>query len=139
MKNSTLLRIGVLVVSMVIIIGNCLSMPAFATINSQNLDNNTEEKVLCNFAIEDDFADDSILVVYKNEVSLLCNPITLDMFSTINAQSIENLSLPIEERVKTAKSKILEASTKLSIGERTETIEIDVDLKNSTKLLRSIC
>ena len=84
------------------------------------------DKEYCYATIEDNFADDKVLVVLNNEASLACQSLTVGDFSEINAKAVRSLSTALEKRVKSAIDIALAAAAKGVMA------EIDTGLNMST-------
>ena len=76
---------------------------AFDVVN----DNISEEKYICQASPDEAFANDSLIVTMKNNVSLQFNDYDIDDFPEINAVSVENLSPYTYEAVKSKYEAIL--------------------------------
>lgn len=59
-----------------------------------------EEKIYCDATLEDDFADDSVIVMLKNDVSLELDDYDKYDFSEVNAEKVEDLTSYTVETIK---------------------------------------
>ncbi|MBR2109155.1 MAG: S8 family serine peptidase [Ruminococcus sp.] len=66
-----------------------------------------EEKIICKATLDDDFADDKVIVVLNHKTSLELKDYTPEDFKQVNAESVENLtSYQINDLKKELNSKI---------------------------------
>lgn len=61
-----------------------------------------EEKVTCTATLDDEFADNCVLVVFNNKTSLEFKAYTANDFAEIGCKSVKDLTAPMTEKVKTA-------------------------------------
>ena len=64
----------------------------FSTIRVNATTKNNEETLVCNATLEDDFLDDSIIVVLKNDVSLIFKTYLCEDFNEINCIDIDSFN-----------------------------------------------
>ncbi len=65
---------------------------SFSTISVNATTNNNEEILTSNVTLEDDFLDDSIIVVLKNDISLISKTYLCNDFNEINCVNVEDLT-----------------------------------------------
>lgn len=59
-----------------------------------------EEKIYCDATLDDDFEDDSVIVMLKNDVSLELDDYDKYDFSEVNAEKVEDLTSYTVESIK---------------------------------------
>ncbi len=90
--------IGIFIVIFILI---CAVSPVFAlNTNMENEYTSSEEKIYCKATIDDDFANNRILVVLKNNESLKLKSYSSDSFFGINCKSVESLTTATDKKAK---------------------------------------
>lgn len=72
-------------------------------VSAFDLDANNEELITCKINVEEDFADDKVIVVLKNSFSLKLLDYTIDSFNEVSCTSVEELT---ENTTKIVKSQL---------------------------------
>lgn len=70
----------------------CLSVIPFSKVKGNSDDNLTEEKFVCDYSIDDDFASDSVLVVFNNKESRKLEDYDSKYFNNIGVEKVYDLS-----------------------------------------------
>lgn len=106
-------KILCLVLALVICIGMTSTVLASIAPITDNtvIDNVAEAKVYSNATIEDDFADDCVLVVLSNSASLEFKTFSSDAFSEIDCTDVEDLSWYSGTQVKPQVEKLAQIAT----------------------------
>ncbi len=80
----------------------------FSTINVSATTKNNEELIVCNATLEEDFLDDSIIVVLKHDVSLMFKTYLCNDFDEINCINVDDLT---ENSINLLKKQIMAEQT----------------------------
>ncbi len=73
----------------------------------------SEQKILCTAEIEDNFEDDSVLIVYNNKHSLGLNEFDVDDFSGLGVQAVKDITSYTTREIKTTLSEKVNSIEKL--------------------------
>lgn len=94
------------IISLILIVTILATMIPFSsiTVSAEQLinENDSADNVLQNIRTDEDFADDTILVILTNQVSINCDSFTINDFAEVNPTEIKNLSEPKEQQIKAA-------------------------------------
>lgn len=98
---SIILLFSLLVSSIIINVSATSSTDELQNIEKITLSSNqtVEKKILCDATLDDDFKDDSVIVVFKNSKSRNLNDITVNTFSEISAKEVRNLTGEIDKKI----------------------------------------
>ena len=91
MKRSIKFRTVFAFIAVQLIISSFMSLNALAKGMEENNSTIGEQKIYANVNINDNFVDNAVLVMFKNETSLRCNTITVNDFSEIDVTNVKNL------------------------------------------------
>lgn len=149
--------IGVLLVSLCGIL--CVSASDTTKIDNETFEyvNNIsemselEEKILCDATVEDDFEDDSIIVVFKNSKSLKLNAHTTKSFPEISSDSVKDLTSYTKSKVLNQRNKkmqakmyseheVLSSNDEMYVDENMfhQIVKIDLKVKSKENVLKCI-
>ena len=140
MKNS--IKIVSFIMATTILISLLMTIYSSAAVSNTN-----EEKIYCNAKIGDEFADDTVLVIIKNAISIKCDTYTINDFTEIKPSSVEHLSSALETRVKRAFDNVLYSVTNgvqaridesLNIGKFNQVLSIKLSEIGKDKVLAAI-
>ncbi|MBQ8382999.1 MAG: S8 family serine peptidase [Clostridia bacterium] len=108
-----------------LLLSNCTVGSAYAENDAL-----VEEEINNNAILENEFADNRVMVVMSNEASLQFNQYDANDFSEIGCNRVSNLSTASEAKVKTASEKVSGASESKSINPTS-----DIDITNYNQVL----
>lgn len=112
---------------LVIVLLNVSIISSFAVQNFNTLENGEiisigeEKKQLCNATIDDDFADDSVVVIFNNETSLKLNTFDKKDFSSLDVISVEDIT---ECKVDSIKEECISKLQKISNNATNNELEL---------------
>lgn len=89
-----------------------------------------EEEIISNVTLEDEFADNRVMVVMSNEVSLQFNQYDAGDFSEINCNRVSNLSTATEAKVKSAS-----ANASITSVSKATNSKHDIDISDYNQVL----
>ena len=87
----------------------------------------SEEKIICKATIEDDFEDDSVIVVFKNNKSKKLENHTRKSFSDISANSVTDLTSRTKGKIENQRNKKAQAKSVFEINASATTDEMQID------------
>ena len=94
------------ILSLILVVAILLSMISLSSITASAVqllnENDSADNALQNIRTDDDFADDTILVILTNQVSINFDSFTINDFAEVNPIEIKNLSEPKEQQIQTA-------------------------------------
>ena len=73
-------------------ISSTIAQASSENLSSENVSISTEQKVLCTATLEDDFADNRILIVLNNATSLSLKNYSVSDFPEISCSGVKNLT-----------------------------------------------
>lgn len=96
-----------------------------------------EEKFYCPATLEDDFADDRVLVMFNNETSMKLKDYTADDFSDIGAIAVEDLTKDIVEKIREQQSLVSTPDTYdwIDTSDFNQTVCITLSTKSKQNVL----
>lgn len=110
-----------------------------------------EEKILCDATLEDEFEEDSVIVVFKNSKSRSLDTFTANTFSEISAKSVKDLTTRTKNKIFKQRTKavqtnneskydILSTSDEMYIDENDfhQIVKIDLGVKSKENVLACI-
>ena len=83
---------------LIVILFNTNIITSFSVQNFNSIENedlivvDEEKKQLCNATMDDDFADDSVVVIFNNETSLKLNTFDKNDFKGLNISSVNDIT-----------------------------------------------
>ncbi len=90
-------------------------------------DLNLEEKILCDATLEDDFEDDSVIVVFKNSTSKKLENHTRKSFSDISAKSVIDLTSRTKGKIEKQRLNKAQSKSIKELNATATTDEMQVD------------
>lgn len=93
-----------------------------------------EEKILCDATLEDDFEDDSVIVVFKNAKSKKLENHTRKSFSDISAKSVTDLTSKTKSKIEKQRTEKKRAANTYEFNVSATADEMQVDETNFIKL-----
>lgn len=147
MKRKQINQALAVALALIMVFSSYLTICASDTDDLQLGNNDTEEKVYANASINDDFAEDTVLVVLKNQISIKCDAYSASDFVEVNASSVEHLSAPLETRIKTTMENIkysaqsgekVEIEANLNINEFYQVLKIKLSDPSKDRVLEAI-
>lgn len=94
-----------LLLSIIIILSNIVSLSAAEIYNGEIVSEegviiNQEQKKICHATIDDNFEDDSVIVIFNNDTSLKLNDYDKSDFSDIGARKVDDITSYTVEEIK---------------------------------------
>ena len=139
MKKVVSLMMAILIVISAIISSTALSVPNSYDVSSESLGTlSTEEKILTEVDINDNFREDEIIVVLNNSASKELKSYSTADFSELSVESVENLTEDTDNMIKMQRSAETIATRNLSIASTTDesTVYLDEDRHHQFFLLK---
>ncbi len=99
-------------------------------------DLNLEEKILCDATLEDDFEDDSVIVVFKNSTSKKLENHTRKSFSDISAKSVTDLTSRTKGKIEKQRAEKKRAANAYEFNVSATTDEMQVDENNFHQIVK---
>ncbi|MCR5636220.1 MAG: S8 family serine peptidase [Clostridiales bacterium] len=95
-------RIVAIILGIILILSSIVyALANEVELDGENIELMTEEnKIFCNATLDDDFADDTVLIVFNKKTSKLLKTYSEDDFSKINAVSVEEITKETVENIK---------------------------------------
>lgn len=95
-----------------------------------------EENVICDATIQEDFEDDSVIVVFKNTESKKLRSFTNESFSEISAKSVKDLTTGTKNKIEKQRTQKVQAKSGLSVNVVSTADEMYVDENDFHQIIK---